>query len=269
MDQNYYIKSIPLSRIATFDTLSIGILKHHVSALLEFDVTESRSKLHLLRRAGNKVSFNGWIIKVISSVLREHPEASGFLYGKKKLIIFNDINISFLVEKKINDTRVPIPLIIEKADQKSALEITGEIESAKVVSLAGSDIVLNKKPSVAEKIYYRMPGFIRRSIWKIMLGNPRFAYKKMGNAVITSLGMIGNINGWFIHKSVHPISFGIGSVIKKPVVIENEIKIREILNMTILVDHDVIDGAQMVRFLSDLTKCIEKGEFLYGANPEN
>ena len=30
--------------------------------------------------------------------------------------------------------------------------------------------------------------------------------------------------------------------------------------MTILVDHDVIDGAQMVRFLKDLTKQVESGE---------
>jgi len=94
-----------------------------------------------------------------------------------------------------------------------------------------------------------------------MLGNPRIAYKRMGNAVITSVGMMGKINGWFIHRSIHPISFGIGSIIKKPVVIDNEIKIREILNMTVLVDHDTVDGAPMVRFLNDLTKQIEK-EFI-------
>ena len=75
--------------------------------------------------------------------------------------------------------------------------------------------------------------------------------------VITSVGMMGKLNGWFIHRSVHPISFGIGSILKKPVVVNNEIKIREILNMTILVDHDLIDGAPMVRFLNDLTWQIE------------
>ncbi|MGM0498153.1 MAG: 2-oxo acid dehydrogenase subunit E2 [Bacteroidota bacterium] len=36
-------------------------------------------------------------------------------------------------------------------------------------------------------------------------------------------------------------------------------KIREILNMTILIDHDVIDGAYMVRFLKELTRNIEMG----------
>ena len=69
----------------------------------------------------------------------------------------------------------------------------------------------------------------------------------------------------FIHKSVHPLSFGIGSIVKKPVVKNNQIQVRDILNMTILCDHDVMDGAPMVRFLNDLTKYIEnfKGFALY------
>jgi pyruvate/2-oxoglutarate dehydrogenase complex dihydrolipoamide acyltransferase (E2) component len=262
VNNSYSYKNIPRSRIATFDIFSVGLLKHHVSAILEFDVTDSRKKLHDLRRSGVNISFNAWIIKVISCVLQKHPEASAFLYNKRKLIVFNDINISILVEKKIQGSRVPIPLVIEKTNEKSASDITLEIENAKNQELSDNDIVLKKESTLSEKLYYRLPGFMRRTIWKIMLRNPGFAYKKMGNVAVTSVGMMGRINGWFIPKSVHPLSFGIGSIIKKPVVIDSEIRIREILNMTILVDHDVIDGAQMVRFLNDLTRYIEGGELI-------
>jgi len=72
--------------------------------------------------------------------------------------------------------------------------------------------------------------------------------------------VIARVNGWFIHRSVHPVSFGIGSVIKKPVVVNDEVKVREILNMTILVDHDLVDGAPMVHLLKDLTNSIESGD---------
>ena len=266
MKDNYSYKRIPQSRIATFDIFSIGLLKHHVVALLEFDVTESRKRLHHLRKEGTNVSFNAWLIKVISTVLQDHPEASGYVYSKKRLLIFDDINISILIEKKINDKKVPIPIVIKKANQKSGLEITNEIESAKNQELSDKDIVINTNISLSERLYYFLPGFIRRAVWKIILGNPKIAYKKMGNAVITSVGMMGKINGWFIHKSVHPVSFGIGSILKKPVVIDNEIKVREILNMTILADHDVIDGGPMVRFLNDLTKYIETGKLINSTN---
>jgi len=261
MKSDYSFKRFPKTRIATFDTFAMGLLKHHVSALLEFDVTENRKRLHDLRRKGINISFNAWLIKVISNVLDMHPEASAYLYNKKKLILFNDINISIMVEKKIGNNRVPIAMVIERTNEKSAQEITAEIENARSQELTGNDFVINSKPTFFERLYFHLPGFLRRTIWRIMLGNPRIAYNRMGNAIITSVGMMGRINGWFIHKSIHPVSFGIGSIIKKPVVIENEIKIREILNMTVLVDHDIIDGTPMVRFLNDMTRQIEK-EFI-------
>lgn len=260
MKDAYIKKTFPLSRIATFDTFSVGLKKHHVAALLEFDVTESRKKLHELRRQGVSISFTAWLIKVIGSVLQQHPEAAAYRRGKRKLMIFNDINISILVEKVIDGEKVPIPLVIEKANEKGAQEIDAEIESAKNQDLTNGDIVINRRREMSEVLYYRLPGFVRRFIWKVMLASPGFAYRKMGNAAVTSVGMIGKVNGWFIHRSVHPVSFGIGSVIKKPVVISNEVRIREILNITVLVDHDLVDGAPMVRLLKDLTKQIETGD---------
>lgn len=262
MSKPYTYQKIPRSRIATFDIFSIGLFKHHISAILEFDVTDSRKKLQELRKNGIDISFNAWLIKIISMAVMQHKEAAAYLYNKKKLIIFDNVNVSILVEKNLNGKKVPIPMVIEKTNEKSALEISLEIVTAKDQKLSGKDIILEKKSSRSEKIYYYMPGFLRRIVWKIMLNNPRFAFRKMGNVVITSVGMIGKINGWFIHKSIHPLSFGIGSILKKPVVIDNQIKVRDILNMTILCDHDVIDGAPMVRFLNDLTKYIENGEGL-------
>lgn len=260
MNQQYEYQKIPKSRIATFDVYEMGLRKHHVAALLEFDVTESRAKLRELKRSGKKVSFNGFLIYAIGKALALHPEAAAYICSKKKMLVFKDINTSFIVEKVIDGKKVPIPLVIEKTNEKSIEEITKEIEDAKEHKLTEKDIILNKKSLASEKIYYRLPRFLRMLFWKFMLARPKFAYGKMGNVIVTSLGAIGKVNGWFVHKSIHPVSFGIGSVLKKPVVIKDEIKIRDILNMTILLDHDSIDGAPMVRFIKDLTEYIEMGE---------
>ncbi len=266
MTDPWRYQNIPRSRIATFDIFAVGLRKHHIAAMLEFDVTESRAELRNLRKNGVAVSFNAWLIKVIGIVLHRHPEASAYLYNKKKLIIFNDINVSLIVEKKIGNAKVPIPLVIEKINEKSALEITAEIEKAKNQELTSDDIVLKKQSTSYERLYYHLPGFLRRLFWKVLLLKPEAAFRTMGNVAVTSVGMMGKINGWFIHKSVHPLSFGVGSILKKPVVFGNEVKIREILNMTILVDHDVIDGAPMVRFLDDLTNYIETGKGINNTN---
>ncbi len=260
MRKSYRFQKIPRTRIATFDTFAVGLLKHHISALLEFDVTDARLKLRELRKNGNNISFNAWLIKVISVILQKHPETAAYLYNKKKLIIFDNINVSIIVEKKLGDSKVPIPLVITRANEKSASEITLEIEKAKNEDFSENNIVLEKESALYERLYYLLPGFLRRLFWKTLLRFPESAYKRMGNVVFTSVGMMGRINGWFIQRSVHPVSFGVGSVLKKPVVTGNEIKIREILNMTVLVDHDVVDGAPMVRFLNDLTNYIETGK---------
>lgn len=81
----------------------------------------------------------------------------------------------------------------------------------------------------------------------------------MGNIAFTSIGMMGKVNGWFIPISIHPLCFGISSIIKKPWVVDDKIVIREILNMSVLLDHDVIDGANMARLISDLSNNIESG----------
>lgn len=254
---NYSFQKIPQSRIASFDIMSIGLAKHHVVGLLEFDVTAIKKSLRGRRRNGEKVSFNAWLIKTLANSLHNHPEASSFLYGKRKLIIFDSINISIIVEKEMDGVKVPIPLVLEGADKKNIEEIYSEIENAKSQKFTEDDIVLSRKTRRGEMLYYHLPGFLRRMFWRYMLSNPKLAFAKMGNVSITSLGSAGKINGWFIHKSVHPISFGVGSVVRKPVVVDSKIEIREILNMTVLIDHDVMDGAPMVRFLNNLTKEIK------------
>lgn len=49
---NYKIQKSPAPRIASIDVREIGKHKHHITALLEFDVTESRVKI----REYNKIN---------------------------------------------------------------------------------------------------------------------------------------------------------------------------------------------------------------------
>jgi pyruvate/2-oxoglutarate dehydrogenase complex dihydrolipoamide acyltransferase (E2) component len=223
-------------------------------------VTESRKKIRDYNKAHvNKISFNAWLLSVIGFTIKKHEATSSYLMGKHKQIIFNDINISLIVEKEINGVKVPIPLVIEKANEASIESIAKQISDAKNINLKGDDIVIQRKTRKLEKIYYSLPKFLRKYFWRFLLKHPKLAYKKMGNVAFTSIGMMGKVDGWFIPISVHPICFGISSIVKKPSVVNDKIEIREMLKMSILIDHDVIDGANMARFISDLSRNIESG----------
>lgn len=257
---NYKISRFPDSRIASIDICEIGKQKHHVAGLIEFDVTDSRKKIREYNKShSNKISFNAWMISVIGHTLKKHETISSYLIGRNRQIIFNDINISVVVEKNINGTKVPIPLVIEKANEASIDLITKRIEDARNAELTENEIVFHRKTQRLEKLYYSLPNFLRRYFWRYIMKHPKLAFKKMGNVAFTSLGASGKANGWFIPISVHPVCFGVSSITKAACVVDNKIDIRDILKMTVLIDHDVIDGAPMARFVSDLTQNIETG----------
>jgi len=257
--KEYKIQKFPQSRIATIDVTEIGQMKHHIVGLVEIDVSDSREKIKNYKNNIAKISFTAWLIKTISITIKEYETVASYLKGKRKIFIFNDIDISIIIEKELDGNKIPIPLIIHKVNEKKIEAISKEIEDAKNKELTYEDIVLQKKSRKLELLYYYLPRFIRKLFWKYLLKTPHLAFKKMGNVAFTSIGMMGNVNGWFIPISIHQICFGIGSIIKKPVVIDNEIKIREILNFTIKIDHDVIDGGNMARFIRDLCKNIKNG----------
>ena len=255
----YRIHKFPKTRIASNDVCSVGLEKHHIPALLEIDVTEAREKIRVYKRKKGRISFTAWLVKTIALTIRDYDLVAAYHTGKRKLVVFSDINVGLAVEKEINGQRVPMPLLIEKVPERSLESITLQINDARNQEIMEKDVVLQRKSTITERFYFMLPGFLRRTIWRFMLKHPRMAFARMGNVAVTSVGMIGRANGWFIPMSVHPACFGIGKISKKPVVVDDKIEIREVLNLTVLLDHDVVDGALMARFTSALTNNIEKG----------
>lgn len=257
----YSMESFPTSRLATIDIGAASQMKHHVKALIELDVTEARKMISEKKKQKHNISFNAWLIKCISKTVEEFKDIHGIRKGKRKIVIFDDIDISIMIEREIKGAKVPLPYVIRKTNEKSISEIYDEIRAGQNQSIndEGNYVLGEKKNEYLMKIYYSMPGFVRRIIWRRIIQSPFFIKQNMGTVIITSVGMMGKINGWVIPVSVHPLSFAVGSIIKKPGVIDDRIEIREYIYITVSVDHDVIDGAPAVRTLSKLTKLVEKG----------
>jgi pyruvate/2-oxoglutarate dehydrogenase complex dihydrolipoamide acyltransferase (E2) component len=60
-------------------------------------------------------------------------------------------------------------------------------------------------------------------------------------------------------NSMHPLCLALGSVNEQPSVYHGEIQKREILHLTVLIDHDIIDGMPAARFVDDLVNKLENG----------
>ncbi|MDQ7094787.1 2-oxo acid dehydrogenase subunit E2 [Desulfosporosinus sp. PR] len=258
----YRTEEFPVSRIATIDIGAAGLRKHHIKALIELDVTEPQNLIRARKRQAETISFNSWLIKCISLTVEEFKQIHGIRKGKRKAVLFEDIDISIVIERKVDGKKVPLPYVIRKTNKKSVSDIDEEIKSGQKQLIKGKrDYILGqeKKNRVLMKTYYLLPGFIRKLIWNRIIKSPFLSKQNMGTVMITSLGMVGKINGWVMPVSVHPLCFAIGSIVKKPGIVRDKIEVREYLYMTVLVDHDIIDGAPAVRALSKLTKLVENG----------
>jgi pyruvate/2-oxoglutarate dehydrogenase complex dihydrolipoamide acyltransferase (E2) component len=93
--------------------------------------------------------------------------------------------------------------------------------------------------------------------------DPTFVTAMGGTVSITAVGMFGEgHSGWGIYPPSEVLSLVVGSIAWKPAVVEGRIEPREILNLTVMFDHDVIDGAPAARFVHRLVELIESGHGL-------
>jgi pyruvate/2-oxoglutarate dehydrogenase complex dihydrolipoamide acyltransferase (E2) component len=92
-----------------------------------------------------------------------------------------------------------------------------------------------------------------------MTSRPFTVKRRAGTTLVTSLGNVVSIPGFVIPFTGGPrsASFALGSVVQKPVVRDGEIVARSMLSVTIVLDHDVVDGGPAARFATRLQELVE------------
>jgi len=97
----------------------------------------------------------------------------------------------------------------------------------------------------------------------IMRRDPTIPVSMAGTAGITAVGMFGEgHSGWGMFPVTQGLGLVVGSVAWKPAVVDGRIEPREILCLTVVFDHDVVDGAPAARFTHRLVELIESGNGL-------
>lgn len=258
----------PPSRRFTFDVGRIGRAKHRVHALLEVDVTEARARIRERRRSGEGGSFAAWVVKSIADAVAAHPEVAAFHRpARGRVVVFDDVDVALVVEREVAGGRVPLPLVVRGAEGKSVAAIAAEIEAARAQAIVDEgDLVLgSRRDALASRRdagllrwYLRLPQWLRVPLMRaVLVGSPRRAKAAMGNVMVTTVGMAGRARGWIVPSSVHPVCVALGSIGEKPAVRDGVVVPRTILHVTVLIDHDVVDGMPAARFVADAVRRLE------------
>jgi pyruvate/2-oxoglutarate dehydrogenase complex dihydrolipoamide acyltransferase (E2) component len=261
----------PAIRILVSDTVRVGMARRRIPVLLEVDVTDARAAIETREAAGEDLSFTGWIMKCLAQAVSEHPRVHALRRGRHSIVLFEDVDVGYMVRRQLDATSrspdAPLPCLIRKVNEKSLESITAEIRAAQGKGPAPLHSPTEPPAWVPSRqmmrIFAFLPFFVRKALyWDRLLGDPFRMKRQMGTVAVTAVGMFADVrsgSGWGIPIEFHPLTVALGAIARKPAILGESVATREFLGMTLMFDHDVIDGAPMAMFLQRLRELIESG----------
>lgn len=130
-----------------------------------------------------------------------------------------------------------------------------------VVGSSASSHWLARIPFAA-RLYPLAPAGLRGLLWRFLARDAFAAKRVIGTVGITAVGMFGKLPGWPLTVGLHTVDLAVGSIVRKPGIVGDRIEPREVLALSVLIDHDLVDGAQAARFVSRLGELIEQAHGL-------
>ena len=214
------------------DSLQSGA---QLTQVVEVDVTNvarlrDATKAEFLAREGVKLSYLPFFAKAAVDALKQHPKLNATIDTDEGTITYYDReNLAFAV------------------DTEKGL-ITPVVKDAGDLSIAG---LAKKIADVAERTR-------TNKIGPDELGG--------GTFTITNLGSVGALWDTPIINQPQVAILGPGAVVKRPVVIDDPnlgetIAVRHMVYLALTYDHRLVDGADAGRFLQEIKKRLEAGQF--------
>ena len=256
----YRLIDLPPERRAMPRFLDFTWRRHCMYGLLEVDVTAARQFIEQHKaRSGETLSFTGYLAFCLARAVDEDQEVQAWIKGRKQLVVFDDVNVGLTIERQLGETRALMGHVIWGANHKTYREIHQEIRSVQsepvppggwVPSWFQSAMLLPWPLSSLANALLRMA--VRR--------DPTLSVSAGGTVGITAVGMFGKgQGGWGLSPAIHPLDLVVGGITTKPAIVDGRIEPRDILDLTVVFDHDVIDGAPAARFARRLVELIESG----------
>lgn len=258
--------ALPRGRRVMMNMLNLTEAPHNMYGLLEVDVTLPRQLIARHRQlTGEKLSFTGFLTFCLARAVDENREVQAYLKGRKQLVLFEDVDVGIIIENTQGEKPSLIGYVIHCANRKTFRQIHDEIRSVQF-SPPSTSRGIPPWFSRAMLLPWPLSWMVKKLIQMATRNDPAFYTTKAGTVGISSVGMFGGgHSGWGIYPQAGTLSLIVGSLSWKPAVVEGRIEPREILNLTIVFDHEVIDGAPAARFTRRLVDLIESG---YGLEME-
>jgi pyruvate/2-oxoglutarate dehydrogenase complex dihydrolipoamide acyltransferase (E2) component len=232
------------------DILAASRRKDIIHGLFEIDVTRARRVLREGEASGADISFTAYLVWAVAQAVDENRLLHGYR-RRNRLILFSDVDVNTQIEAEVDGQHIVQSLLIRSANHKTVTDLTQEIRSAQL-STTESDRRYRETLT-----FLSVPRPLRALAWRVVLAEPRLFKKLGGTIAVSSIGMFGPAGGWGIPVGPATLMVTVGGIAAKPRFISGRLEERELLDITISVDHAIVDGATAARFARRLSELIE------------
>ncbi|ENK5393182.1 2-oxo acid dehydrogenase subunit E2 [Listeria monocytogenes] len=221
-------KEIPINGVRKAIAKHMSVSKQeipHAWMMVEVDATglvryRNAVKDSFKKEEGYSLTYFAFFIKAVAQALKEFPQLNSTWAGDK-IIEHANINISIAIAA---GDLLYVP-VIKNADEKSIKGIAREISE-----LAGK--ARNGKLSQAD-----MEG---------------------GTFTVNSTGSFGSVQSMGIINHPQAAILQVESIVKRPVIIDDMIAVRDMVNLCLSIDHRILDGLLAGKFLQAIKANVEK-----------
>jgi pyruvate/2-oxoglutarate dehydrogenase complex dihydrolipoamide acyltransferase (E2) component len=268
--ESIHIVELPKNRrgMAAFQELKAG--RHSMYALLEVDITLAATYIEEYKaRTGERLSFTGYLINCLAHAVEQDKTVQSYRKGSKQLVMYDDVDVGFMIEIEKEGKPFLTGHVIKGANRKTFWEINQEIRSVQSYQKQTSEQQASWFRS-AMQMPWPLSMLIKALLRTMVKNNPTLVTSMAGTVGISSVGMFGKGHaGWGIAIGSHALDLVVGGIARKPAYVDGQIEPRDVLSLTIIFDHDVIDGAPAARFTRRLVELIESGYGLDEMEPVN
>ncbi|MDH3306437.1 MAG: 2-oxo acid dehydrogenase subunit E2 [Acidimicrobiia bacterium] len=205
------------------------------------------------------VSLTAFLVAAVGRAAAAHPEVHAYRNWRGRLVLHDHVDIATLVEVRARDESFPLAHLVRDADVREVSDISAEIRRVKADPASSrSGLLLDRVAPAA----LRIPG-AATLCYAVMARSVRMR-RMAGTVSVTSVGMFAGGAGFGIgFPTVLTLTVLVGGLSERALVVDGQVEVREVLDLTVMVDHNVVDGAPTSRFVADLRRLIESAELLH------
>ncbi len=237
---------------------------HLMVALLELDVTRALAAIEAMRGRGERVSLFSFLVRSIAASIAEHPDMNLVRHGRR-FVRFDDVDVSVPVEVQTKDGPFPHEVVLRRAQDLSPLGVFEKLEAARQAHARSGALSAEDRWNRRMMALLRWtPRWVRVALMRWMMASAFRIKARAGTTLVTSVGKFASIAGHVFTFTTGPraATFAIGSVVQKPWVHDGAIAVRSIQSLSIMIDHDLVDGGPAARFAKRLAERVESAEGL-------